>query len=211
MALDALKLSRCFLMIPKGPKASAPLLSVKDCPLISAVIQTRWLYSFGIRAPNHREPGALCNRQTALNGLLRHNALAANPTGDAMPKAILMMVLAIVTSSAAADWVMVVSSEDTPAYAAPATIRKVGDKAKMWTIHDFKAARVDTYGKSYRSAKIQDEYDCKQALARVLDFSFHSGNMGKGEEVYSDHIPDKWYPILPKSLGVRLSKFACGT
>jgi hypothetical protein len=48
-----------------------------------------------------------------------------------MRKPILMMLLAVVSSSAAAEWVELGSNEISTAYSDPATIRRNGDMVKM--------------------------------------------------------------------------------
>ena len=128
----------------------------------------------------------------------------------AMRKAIWMMLLAVVSSSAAAAWVEVGGNAIATAYADPATIRKNGNRAKMWDLFDLKTARASREGRSYLSTKQQAEYDCKEEQWRMLYFSWHSGNMGIGETVFSYAEPNNWGPIPPDSWVELLWKFACG-
>ena len=105
-----------------------------------------------------------------------------------MRKLILILLLACASNSVMAAWVMVGESEDGMiAYANPATIRKSGNNVKMWIIYDYKTAQADPFGgtKPYMSTKIQHEYDCKGEQIRVLAASLHTGNMGKGDMIYS--------------------------
>ena len=127
-----------------------------------------------------------------------------------MRKAILMMLLAVVSSSAAAAWVEVGGNAIATAYADPATIRKNGNRAKMWDLFDLKTARASREGRSYLSTKQQAEYDCKEEQWRMLYFSWHSGNMGRGEIVLSGSGPSQWEPVAPLSGNAILWKFACG-
>ena len=128
----------------------------------------------------------------------------------AMRKAILLMILAIVSSSAAAEWVAVGGNDLSTTYVDPATILKVGDKVKMWHLVDFNAVQVKPTGKRYMSEKLQYEYDCKEERARMLTFLSHSGNMGGGVMVEGDWHPQKWAPLPPGGLVGYLRKFACG-
>ena len=50
----------------------------------------------------------------------------------AMPKAILMMLLAVVSSSASAGWVVVGVHDTSILYADPASIHRAGNRVKMW-------------------------------------------------------------------------------
>lgn len=123
--------------------------------------------------------------------------------------AILMMLLAVVSNSAAADWLRLGSNGEGISYADPATIRKAGDRVKMWDLADFKAIRTVS-GKSYLSTRTQYEYDCAEAKSRLLEVSAHSENMAHGETVYSNANPRDWRPNPPGSGIEVLWKFACG-
>ena len=109
----------------------------------------------------------------------------------------------------AAGWVKVEGNEFVTSYAAPATARKTGDTAKMLALVDFKTVNASG-GYPHMSTKTQHEYDCKENQWRLLYFSYHSGNMGEGELVYSDTEPGTWEPVKPGS-GTQIRwKIACG-
>ena len=127
-----------------------------------------------------------------------------------MRVAILTVILVGFFGSAAAKWVEVAGNESSTVYADSDTIRKTGDTVKIWTLVDYKAVvRIDS-SKSYLSQKSQQEYDCKAEQTRMLYFSFHSKNMGNGVVLYHDADPDKWFPVPPGSMEVKVWKFACG-
>lgn len=136
-----------------------------------------------------------------------------------MPKAIFIMLLALVSKSAVASWVEIGHSDAYTAYADPATIRKSGDRVKMWSLYDYKKALVSHGGdkKPYLSQKTQYEYDCKQGQKRMLAYSLHSGNMGTGDVVVRNSEPykeigdsEKWWPVVPESMAQSVWKYACG-
>lgn len=127
-----------------------------------------------------------------------------------MRKAILMMLLVGVSSSAAAEWVVVDTSKTDVLYTDPATIRKVGNRVTMWSLIDFKTIQSDQ-GIRFMSSKTQYEYYCKKERARVLFFSWHAGNMGGGQIVYSYDEPGKWRPLPPGGATEMLWEVACGT
>lgn len=114
-----------------------------------------------------------------------------------MRKTILMVLMAVVSSSAAAEWVVVGSGKDQTHYVDPATIRRSGNKVKMWFLLDYKTAIRDTYGKPFLSYKGQDEYDCEEETVRSLAVVFHSENMGGGDTVFSHSGATKWSPAAP--------------
>lgn len=126
-----------------------------------------------------------------------------------MRKAILVMLLAVVSSSAAAEWVEVARSDTSTFYADPATIRRAGNIVKMWDLIDRKTP--DNFNnKPYMSQRSQHEYDCKEEQWRTLYFTFFSGNMAGGNAVYIDSDPGKWAPVPPGSIAEGMWKFACG-
>jgi hypothetical protein len=125
-----------------------------------------------------------------------------------MHKAILMMLLAIVSSSATAvEWIEVDFDGNVTVYADLATIRKVGDRVKMWILIDYKTAQA---GNPYMSIRGQSEFDCKRERMRSLFLSFYSSNMGRGHVVDSDDDPAKWKRVTPGSIDDSLWQIACG-
>jgi len=131
--------------------------------------------------------------------------------GVAMREAILLIMLAIVSSSAAAEWLEAGSNEiGAIYYADPATIRRAGDRVKMWNLVDYKTARVSSRGMPYMSMKAHVEYDCREERVRTLYYSIHSRNMARGKSVFSDDDPAKWSPVLRGTIQEDLWGIACG-
>ena len=128
-----------------------------------------------------------------------------------MRNAILMMLLAVVSGRAAAEWVWVGDTSTAAIYWDPATIRRTGNIVNMGVLHDLKTAVLsETNGIHYASQKLQAEYDCKEEQWRMLYFSWYSGNMGGGKMV--EYLADsfKWKPV-PLGSGVEaLWQLACG-
>src|ERR1035437_4807093 len=101
----------------------------------------------------------------------------------AMRKAILVFLLALVSSSAMAEWVKVGSNETDTLYVDPSTIRYTDDTAKMGALNDFKETqRINERG-SFKSEKVEYEHDCKGQQSRLLYFTAHTGSMAEGEIV----------------------------
>jgi hypothetical protein len=122
-----------------------------------------------------------------------------------------VLLLAAVSSSAAAEWAEIASNPTFTTYANRMTIRKAGDRVRMWDLTDFRAVKVSASGKNYVSSKIEAEYDCKEWQFRILFFSDHSGKMGTGEVVYRDADPCRWQPVFPSTISEALWNIACGT
>ncbi len=130
-----------------------------------------------------------------------------------MKKLLLTLILAVVSSSAMAEWVGVgrsVEAEGVTLYANPTTIRKSGNMVKMWRLIDYKTAK-DAAGKQYMSTKRQDEYDCKEERLRIISLVAYSKNMGKGKVVgTADNKLYDWFPVTPDSLEEIIWEYACG-
>jgi hypothetical protein len=126
-----------------------------------------------------------------------------------MRKIILMLLLAVVSSSAMAEWVNLGNDGDITAYVEPTTIRKDGNTAEMWYLVDYKTTKkID--GKLYMTLKSQSQFDCKKEQYRILSISYYSGNLGGGEVVSSSNKISTWEPVPPKSISEALWNYACG-
>jgi hypothetical protein len=127
-----------------------------------------------------------------------------------MRKAILMMLLAVASSSAMAGWVEVFRDEAVTVYADFTTISKAGNRATMWVLYDYKSVQSSNSSKPYRSSRKQSEYDCKEEQSRILSLTAHSGNMAEVDTVFSLSKPEEWEPVRPSSLAELMLKIACG-
>lgn len=130
-----------------------------------------------------------------------------------MYRTIIMMLLAVVSSSAMAEWVEVDTSRRVglTAYADLTTIRKFGNKVEMWVLYDYRIAQTNAR-KPYMSIKGQWRYDCKKEYQQPIYEILLSKNMGKGEviakAIYKETV--KWLPVSPDSVGMVYWKLACG-
>ncbi len=125
-----------------------------------------------------------------------------------MKKLLLTLILAVVSSSAMAEWVKVSEDKLVTVYADPTTIRKIGDKVKMWALWDYSTAQEGD-SKPYMSVRIQNEYNCKEETDRQIYATTFSGNMLEGNTIDTQGGRD-WEPIAPRTIGETLWKFACG-
>ena len=127
-----------------------------------------------------------------------------------MKKLLLTFILAVVSSSAMAEWILVGGNNKFALYSDPASISKSDNTVKILRLTDFKAVqRIDS--KYYLSTKRQDEYDCVKDQYRVIYVNAYTENMGKGYVVMKVvNKPDDWKLILPGSQGEAVWKFACG-
>jgi hypothetical protein len=125
-----------------------------------------------------------------------------------MSKAILTMLLAVLSGNASAQWVEVGSNREQTVYA-DFTIVKEGNTVQMWDLFNFRSGQVMTLGKQYLSQMSLHEYDCAVVRVRMLNFSQHSEPMAEGEELFRDVRPGTWQSVAPGSPIELLWKIAC--
>jgi len=121
-----------------------------------------------------------------------------------------MMILAAFSGIAQADWTKVLTTEsDTDVYVDYKSISKSGSNVKMWILEDRKAAG-NFAGKTFMSAKLEYEYDCKDKQRRVLQSSLYTGQKAGGSNVHNGVKPGPWRPITEGRVNEELWKIACG-
>jgi hypothetical protein len=123
-----------------------------------------------------------------------------------MRKVILMLWLAVASSSAQAAWALVTSNEEAAIYADISSLSKSGGMVKMWDITDF---RQKVAGVNYSSVKSQREYDCKAKQNRMLSYASMSNNMAGGLVVKSSNSARLWSPVYPGGIVAALWNTAC--
>jgi hypothetical protein len=136
-----------------------------------------------------------------------------------MRKIVLMILLALASSSALAEWVRIGTAGpggQIILYVDPASVLRDGDRVRMWDLADRPATGTDQpiNRPLYMSVKTLREYDCKLGRIRTLSLSRQSENMGEGLKVQgaavdSDPVLGKWGPIPPKSALADMWKIAC--
>jgi len=127
-----------------------------------------------------------------------------------MKKRLLTLMLAVVSSSAMAEWVHVSGNDRFTLYADPTTISESGNVVKMLRLTDFETPQGNI-GEHYMSTRRQDEYNCVKGQRRIIFITAHSENMGEGYVVM--RVVKKtsdWKSISPGSQGEAVWKFACG-
>ena len=128
-----------------------------------------------------------------------------------MNKLLLTLMLALVSTSAMAEWTWAVEDAGVgiTVYVDRTSISKTGNIVKILSLTDFKTVQGKAKSR-FSSQKEQDEYDCKDGKIRILTSSKYSKNMGAGEVVFSDSVPSKWMPVAPGSANEVLWEIACG-
>ena len=125
-------------------------------------------------------------------------------------KLLIAALLAVFSTNVLAEWTRVGGNDTKTTYADLSTIRKSGDRVKMWELLDFKVVQT-VNGQRFLSSVIFAEYDCKEETSRVLAFNWYSKNIGAGEVVHnSGTLHGEPQPVSPVSIVNSLLKLACG-
>jgi hypothetical protein len=127
-----------------------------------------------------------------------------------MHKVLLMLLLCVVNSNAIAEWVKIGFHDDITSYANSESITRSGVTVKMWYLYDFDMPKQFDITKTFKSAKAQNEFDCKEEQSRRLVLIAYSGNMGSEDVIKIDNKVGKWSPIVPDSILESLFDYACG-
>jgi len=128
-----------------------------------------------------------------------------------MHKLLLILILALISTSSVAAWIKVGSNKTVTIYAHPKTIRKTTpNKVKMWSLYDYNTAQEAAGPRPYMSAKFHDEYNCKKEHSKILYSITHSENMGGGRSLYSREYDMAPAPIPSRRIIQKLWKYACG-
>jgi hypothetical protein len=87
------------------------------------------------------------------------------------------------------------------------TIRPRGTTSKIWYLFDYTKSEV-VDGKSIRSLKAQEEFDCSEQTSRTTFRSAHSSSMGDGDATPQLGL-SPWAPVPPGTILDTIMKVAC--
>jgi len=138
------------------------------------------------------------------------DSISTRPMLTSLYKAVPILLLAVSSNSAMADWVKVGSSETGTLYVDPSTIRDTGGVARMWTLNDYVALQRLDQREPFKSVKMEYEYDCKNERSRLLYFTSHPESMAEGAALDFNVAPGAWTANSPGSGLEMLWKIACG-
>ena len=104
-----------------------------------------------------------------------------------MKKILMMLLLLVSTNVLAVDWVKVGGAVDgsVTTYVDPQSIRKDGNKVRLWDLKDYNSGQV-IGNKTFLSTIMRGEYDCFEYTKRSIDLYIYTGHMGGGNIVFSE-------------------------
>lgn len=114
------------------------------------------------------------------------------------PLAIAVGLVLMTIESVSAGWVLLGGDEAAgmTIYIEASAMEKNGDHRTVWVLYDFKKQQTKSGGVSFRSAKIQREYDCAKAVTRILTIQHFAGPMESGTKVLEKTAAnEEWEPV----------------
>jgi hypothetical protein len=124
---------------------------------------------------------------------------------------ILALGLAVVSSTALADWIEIEKFDDgMRVFVDRTTARRSGDTARVTHLVRWGEAQRDPGNPPYLSTVVQTAYDCVAKGEKYLSSTSYAGAMGNGAIVVSDEDEvNDWYSISESSMEDELWKIAC--
>ena len=127
---------------------------------------------------------------------------------------LLVILIGALTCSAyaRAEWEFVNGNSKFSYYYDSATIYKVKNIVKVWTLYDHFQLFTSPYVKPHMSMMVLGEFNCKKKIHRTLYTATYSEKMGKGEMIekdVSDEFTRKWHSVPQASLFLSLMSIVC--
>lgn len=128
-----------------------------------------------------------------------------------MPRAIWIVLLAMVSGNAMADWIKVNENSEFTTYGNRATISTKGHVASMWSMYDFQTVQtLLSDSANYNSTQQLSSYDCRDEKTKMLTSTLYSKRMGEGRVVHRYKLQFEWQALKATSATEALWKLACG-
>lgn len=123
-------------------------------------------------------------------------------------KKLILIFMAVTSSSAMAEWVHMDSSQGINFYYESSSVRKIGKISKIWGLVDLTEPKESPFG-PFLSAKTLFEFNCSELSHRTVHSIVFSSKMGSGQPVSNDTPSDPWTPVSPGSIAEGMMKAAC--
>lgn len=125
----------------------------------------------------------------------------------------LFLICLIASLSAMAEWTNLGDTDASAIYIDKSTVRKSGNKAKIWLLTDYKSPQVSEENNSYLSVTDKFEFNCKEEIFKITFTTTYLKNMQKGGAVKSFDFSDSSFkpqPVPPNTIASALFKMVCG-
>jgi hypothetical protein len=120
-------------------------------------------------------------------------------------------LLATASGGVAAAWSVLGNTEGgADIYIDRATLSKSGHTVKVWIMEDYKGGPARFSGRTFQSAKLQHEYDCKDPSGARFNRRFIQRRRATEPWSIRARQPTAWRPINAGTVAETLWKMACG-
>ena len=90
------------------------------------------------------------------------------------------------------------------------SVTRDGYRRKVWTSLDYREPHVNQHTqKTYKSTRMQMEFDCKEQHVRTLSLSYHSGVRLSGETLSTEGVIGAFEPVPPNTPIFKIMRQVC--
>ena len=119
----------------------------------------------------------------------------------------LLIGILSVSTTALAEWKVILKNEDATVYVETAKIKRIGNLTNAWLLDDLTSP--EKAGKrSYKFTKSKMSFDCNNERTKTEYIVAYSGQMGAGEVVGSVESLE-WKQVIPGTFGETVLNRIC--
>ncbi|MDO9365619.1 MAG: hypothetical protein Q7T58_04630 [Methylotenera sp.] len=125
-----------------------------------------------------------------------------------MHKFLMMLIVACISTPAAAEWTMIQTSDSGNMYIDFDSIQKSGDSISVSTLNDY----YELQPKQELSSQWRELYDCKHKKFKILAVNYYAENMAKGNIVDASNLNEAdiaWSDTVMYSIGELKTNLIC--
>jgi hypothetical protein len=126
-------------------------------------------------------------------------------------KALLLTSLVLTSNlTLAAQWTAVGLFDIGTFYVDTDNITHAGEHHKAWTMLDYREPKVHApTGKSFKSTRMQMEFNCKEQAVRTLSLSYHTGVRLSGDTLSTEGVIGPFEPVPPDTPIFKIMRLVC--
>lgn len=127
-------------------------------------------------------------------------------------KALLLASLVLTSSitQATTQWMSIGLFDVGTFYVDTDNISHAGDHRKAWTMLDYRQPKMHApTGRSFKSTRMQMEFDCKEQTVRTLSLSYHTGVRLSGDTLSTEGVIGPFEPVPPETPIFKIMRLVC--
>ena len=126
-------------------------------------------------------------------------------------KALLLASLVLTSQlTHAAQWTAVGLFDVGTFYVDTDNVTISGEHRKAWTLLDYRQPKVHApTGQSFKSTRMQMEFDCKDQMVRTLSLSYHTGVRLSGDTLSTEGVIGAFEPVPPETPIFKIMRMVC--